>query len=69
MEESEIDVAPEFEGDALDQLVGEEIEPTEFEQLTLEEIYEEGEETPTELEQLFPEEEYTVYYQESGGQE
>ena len=69
MEESEIDVSPEEEGDALDQLVGEEIEPTEFEQLTLEEIYEEGEETPTELEQMFPEEEYTVYYQESGGLE
>jgi len=66
MDKSEIDVEPEFEEEALEQLTGEEEEPTEFEQLTLEEIYEEGEETPTELERMFPEEEYTVYYQEGG---
>lgn len=52
----------EQEEDALAQLEGEEeVEP----ELEPEEIYEEGEEIPTDLEDLFPEEAYTVYYQEA----
>lgn len=51
------------EQEALDQLEAiEEIPPIE---ITEEEIFEEGEEAPSELEELFPEEPYTVYYQEA----
>lgn len=52
----------EQEEDALDQLLAEEEEVEE--EIKEEEIFEEGEESPSELEELFPDEKYTVYYQE-----
>lgn len=61
MENSEITIEPEDELTALAQLEEEEEIPK---KVTLEELFEKGEEEPTELEELFPDAPYTVYYQD-----